>query len=371
VVDFEAVFRHSPNPYMIVGTDLRYLAANQAYASAVSATVESLIGRHVFDAFPGGVDTQGRSETDPVRLSIERVIATGKPDALAIVPFAIERETPQGRVFEERFWSATHTPLFGDDGRLYGVLQHTTDVTDVERDRAELAERRLRGGGATPEQIAQGVFSRARFVQDANMALDAQRRNLESLFAQAPGFMAVLRGSDYRYEIANSAYDELIGRRTPIGERLVDVLPEIVGQGYVNLLDQVRQTARRFVGRGMQVNLQHDAGDARYVDFIYQPIVDEHGRVDAIFVQGADVTDREAALAALRESEQRFRTIADMIPQMVWSALPDGFHDYYNPQWYAYTGVPEGSTDARTCSTATAPRTPSSSPRPPRPRAWC
>jgi PAS domain S-box-containing protein len=81
------------------------------------------------------------------------------------------------------------------------------------------------------------------------------------------------------------------------------------------------------------------------VDFIYQPIVDAHGSVDAIFVQGADVTDREVALAALRESEQRFRTIADMIPQMVWSTLPDGFHDYYNRQWYAYTGVPEGSTD--------------------------
>lgn len=344
LVDFDAVFRHSPNPYMIVGTDLRFLAANQAYASAVSMTVDALVGRYLFDVFPGDVDAHGRPQADPVRMSIERVIASGQPDALALVPFAIERDTPQGRVFEERYWSATHTPLFDDDGRLYGVLQHTTDVTEVERDRAELAERR-RQGGPTTEQLAQGVFSRARFVQDANTALETQRRNLQSLFAQAPGFMAVLRGADYRYEIANSAYDELIGRRTPIGERLVDVLPEIVGQGYVNLLDQVRQTGRRFVGRGMQVNLQRDAGDARYVDFIYQPILDEHGRVDAIFVQGADVTDREAALAALRESEQRFRTIADMIPQMVWSTLPDGFHDYYNRQWYAYTGVAEGSTD--------------------------
>jgi len=344
LVDFEAVFRHSPNPYMIVGPDLRFLAANQAYANAVSLTVDALVGHYLFDVFPGDVDSAGRQQADPVRMSIERVIATGKPDALALVPFAIERDTPQGRVFEERYWSATHTPLFDDAGRLYGVLQHTTDVTDVERDRAELAERR-RTGGANPEQVAQGVVSRARFVQDANIALEAQRRNLESLFAQAPGFMAVLRGADYRYEIANAAYDQLIGRRTPIGERLVDVLPEIVGQGYVNLLDQVRETGRRFVGRGMQVNLGHDAGDPRYVDFIYQPILDEHGRVDAIFVQGADVSDREAALAALRESEQRFRTIADMIPQMVWSTLPDGYHDYYNRQWYAYTGVPEGSTD--------------------------
>jgi PAS domain S-box-containing protein len=49
--------------------------------------------------------------------------------------------------------------------------------------------------------------------------------------------------------------------------------------------------------------------------------------------------------AELAESEARFRAIADSMPQMVWSTLPDGFHDYYNARWYEYTGVPEGSTD--------------------------
>ena len=33
------------------------------------------------------------------------------------------------------------------------------------------------------------------------------------------------------------------------------------------------------------------------------------------------------------------------MPQMIWSTLPDGSHDYYNAQWYVFTGVPEGSTD--------------------------
>ena len=47
----------------------------------------------------------------------------------------------------------------------------------------------------------------------------------------------------------------------------------------------------------------------------------------------------------LTESEQKFRVLADSMPQMVWSTLPDGFHDYYNARWYEFTGVPEGSTD--------------------------
>lgn len=40
-----------------------------------------------------------------------------------------------------------------------------------------------------------------------------------------------------------------------------------------------------------------------------------------------------------------FRQLADAMPQMIWSTLPNGDHDYYNAQWFAFTGVPEGSTD--------------------------
>jgi PAS domain S-box-containing protein len=55
--------------------------------------------------------------------------------------------------------------------------------------------------------------------------------------------------------------------------------------------------------------------------------------------------DLRLAVDALGASEARFRAIADSMPQMVWSTLPDGFHDYYNARWYEFTGVPEGSTD--------------------------
>ncbi|MGU3539447.1 PAS domain-containing protein [Methylobacterium sp. A54F] len=56
----------------------------------------------------------------------------------------------------------------------------------------------------------------------------------------------------------------------------------------------------------------------------------------------AQVAVREAELAA---SERRFRVMTAAMPQMVWTTLPDGFHDYYNDRWYEFTGVPYGSTD--------------------------
>jgi len=57
--------------------------------------------------------------------------------------------------------------------------------------------------------------------------------------------------------------------------------------------------------------------------------------------QAADAEARRA----LEDSEMRFRTLADTMPQMVWSTLPDGFHDYYNARWYEFTGAPAGTTD--------------------------
>lgn len=56
-------------------------------------------------------------------------------------------------------------------------------------------------------------------------------------------------------------------------------------------------------------------------------------------------SERLRSEIALRESEAKFRTIANAMPQMVWSARSDGYHDYYNQQWYDYSGVAEGSTD--------------------------
>ena len=59
----------------------------------------------------------------------------------------------------------------------------------------------------------------------------------------------------------------------------------------------------------------------------------------------ADPSQLAAAADALRESNARFEVLCDAMPQMVWSTLPDGYHDYYNARWYEFTGVPKGSTD--------------------------
>ncbi|WP_293825756.1 PAS domain-containing protein [uncultured Brevundimonas sp.] len=93
-------------------------------------------------------------------------------------------------------------------------------------------------------------------------------------------------------------------------------------------------------------------GATRWVLARGQAEYDRSGAAVRLPGVAVDITERkqiETNLAetarALSESETRFRVLADAMPQMVWSTLPDGFHDYYNARWYEFTGVPVGSTD--------------------------
>ena len=171
-------------------------------------------------------------------------------------------------------------------------------------------------------------------------------QRLQQLFEQAPGFMAVTRGPEHRLEIANEACTHLVGERELVGRTVKEAMPDVAGQGYLALLDEAYQSGEAFVGRRMAVQVSRNGNNPedRYVDFVFQPIRGTDGAVTGIFIQGSDVTEQERLEVQLRESEAKFRTITDAMPQIVWSTLPDGFHDYFNRGWYEFTGVPEGTT---------------------------
>jgi len=200
------------------------------------------------------------------------------------------------------------------------------------------------------EDVVQGVYCT---LQDTTRDMLTQQhrmtalQRLQQLFEQAPGFMAVTQGPEHRFELANQAYKQLVGQRDLVGRPVREAMPEMAAQGYVDLLDQAYSSGEAFVGRRMPVRLTRNSdkpAEERYVDFVYQPIRGLNGLITGVFIQGVDVTDQERLEKQLRESEARFRTITDAMPQIVWSTLPDGFHDYFNHGWYEYTGVPEGTT---------------------------
>jgi PAS domain S-box-containing protein len=143
-----------------------------------------------------------------------------------------------------------------------------------------------------------------------------QREKLAAFFRQSPSFMALLEGPQHRFRLTNAAYMQVIGEREVLGRTVAEALPEAAAQGYVELLDRVYRTGEAFRSSDARYVVQVRPGgptDERFVDFVYQPVIDEQGATSGIFVVGYDVTERKRAEAAGRASEQRYRALFEAI----------------------------------------------------------
>ncbi|WP_172123614.1 MULTISPECIES: HWE histidine kinase domain-containing protein [unclassified Devosia] len=163
---------------------------------------------------------------------------------------------------EETHFAFSYTPVRNSEGRIVGIFCACQETTsEVLMRRRELQERE-------------------RFLQVFELTL---------------GAIAVLSGPDHVITVANADYQMLVGRRDIVGKPVSEALPEVVNQGFVELLDEVYRSGVAHLGRGTPVKLQRKPGGAieqRIIDFLYQPLRDLHGQVDAIFVHAIDVTER-------------------------------------------------------------------------------
>ena len=154
-------------------------------------------------------------------------------------------------------------------------------------------------------------------VMEANKRLSAESSFLRDLFEQAPSFMAIMSGPAHVFVLANTAYQQLIGGRNIVGMTVRDALPEIVDQGFVELLDNVFQTGQPHIGAGTKLMLDQTIGGGageRILDFIYQPIRNSDGLVSGIFCEGQDVTERA-------RGEQHLRLVVNELNHRVKNTL--------------------------------------------------
>lgn len=89
-----------------------------------------------------------------------------------------------------------------------------------------------------------------------------------------------------------------------------------------------------------------DQDGANWLYSRFVPEFDTAGEVTAILVITTDITGLKKTEAALQESETRFRTMANFIPQLAWMANPDGKIYWYNQRWYDFTGTSSGEMKA-------------------------
>lgn len=136
--------------------------------------------------------------------------------------------------------------------------------------------------------------------------------------------------------------------------------PKPATSRYLELLDQVFRSGERFVGHEVPIDLwdpDTPERQRRFIDFICAPITDEHGRVTGIFVEGHDVTARVETEMSLRGSERRFRAVANLGPDMLWSNEADGRLAWFNQRRHDYTGLSYEELDRDGLLAATHPAT--------------
>ena len=211
---------------------------------------------------------------------------------------------------EHVYLTLSYSPVRGDDGVIDGALVTMFETTLRVRAQAIEAERRRLG-----------------------RELDVERSRLEEVFRQAPAFLAVLRAPEWRFELANDAYYQLVGNRPLVGRTVAEALPEVMDQGFIELLEGVVRNRRPFVGREIAVELERGAGapELRYLDFVYQPLTDGDGNAVGVVAHGHDVTEHTLARrelervnaelqrssAELRSSEERWRNLFEQAPMPV------------------------------------------------------
>ncbi|MET0245842.1 MAG: PAS domain-containing protein, partial [Sphingomonas sp.] len=250
------------------GPDFRLLY-NDAWAPIPAERHPLALGRPGAEVWPEIWDVVGPQ--------MQEAVARNRGFTAYDQPLAMER----GGERRETWWNYSFTPIRDETGQVLGLLNQGNETT-----RFVLAEQRR----------------------------SAQIDRLREMFEQAPGAVALLSGPDHVFELANPAYLALIGDRDIIGRPLRDALPEIAAQGFISLLDQVRDGGEAFRASDTPVMLQRVADaepETRILDFVYQPIKDASGVTRSIFVQATDVTDRALAEHALRHSQERLQLALD------------------------------------------------------------
>jgi PAS domain S-box-containing protein len=120
-----------------------------------------------------------------------------------------------------------------------------------------------------------------------------------------------------------------------VGQPITMLIPEERLNEEPRILDRLRRGER--VDHFETVRQRKD-GELIDISLTISPVKDSQGNIIGASKIARDITGRKRTEAALQASEENFRQLANAMPQMVWTARPDGFVDYYNERWYDFTG---------------------------------
>src|SRR6516225_6621585 len=180
-------------------------------------------------------------------------------------------------------------------------------------------------------------------LRQAEQQLRESERQLESLMVHLPGLAyRALADEHWTALFASKGIEDLTGypadEFTSRGHNYADImLPEDRPATREAVFTALRE--RRMYEA--EHRIRHRGGSVRWIWARGHGVFAPDGSLRFIEGLNLDITDRKQAEERLRESEERWRSLTEALPQLVWSAKPDGTCDYFSKQWTQHTGVPE------------------------------
>jgi PAS domain S-box-containing protein len=236
---------------------------------------------------------------EPVENPVQKVVREGKVIGLANHTILIARDGI------ERSIDDSAAPIRDSQGEMIGVVLIFRDVTERRK-----AERMLRRQANLLEQTHDAIF-----------------------VWEFPGGRI-----DYWSRAAEQLYG--IPKQDALGKASHDLLQTAFPQGSAAAFESALERQGQWKGE-----LAHTTQGGQQITVeAHLRLMQEADGKRLVLQTSHDVTERKRAEEALRDSEARFRQLADAMPQIVWTARPDGFLDYFNRRWFEYTGFTEGQT---------------------------
>jgi PAS domain S-box-containing protein len=195
----------------------------------------------------------------------------------------------------------------------------------------------IRPGESRPYQVYT-VFEDITERKRSEEALRQSQETIEAFFALSPGILNI-EDDEFRYIKTDSLTPAYFGldRDSIVGKSVQELAPGFMEE-FGPMMKEVIETGRPKLDIEVKSSLPNRANEVAYWRASYFPVPIPGGK-RGIGIMGVEITDIKRAEEALRESEDRFRTLANAIPQLCWMADADGRIFWYNQRWYDYTGT--------------------------------
>ncbi len=180
-------------------------------------------------------------------------------------------------------------------------------------------------------------------IQEQSGALIHERLLLRNFFMQAPASFCILKGPQHIYELANEGYSQITGKKNVIGKTVREVFPEIEGQGFFEILDDVYKTGKSFIGEEVLVQIDKN-NDGKlhpiYVNYIFQAYKNLEGETEGLIMFAYEVTEQVTARKKVEVSEEQLRIAIEGGELGTYDFNPQTGELTWSPKTKALFGLP-------------------------------